>query len=555
MKHTHLLPILFSLFVFTVNAQNRKEAVQLTPDADEHELYVSFLKTVHFDDQNYLQTVLDVVPGMKEIDEEFHLTFEKGIAISDQKLAFLEREALRISNNGESVRKLRNILKVKIDNPNNERLLALATKLLKLAEVEYCDLFPLKLIPPPADIPPATPNYESAQTYINADPGVNMVYAWGMGLIGAGIKVRDCEYGFNKNHEDLVDHNVKYAPGFTASTAASTDYTEHGTAVFGIIYADKGTYGVSGMAHGAEELVMFSEWPQSGADRVKAVSAAIDNSAAGDVVIYEMQTEGQNKNYVPAEYSQTIWDLTKAASDAGIIIVAAAGNGNENLDASFYTAYMNRGNSGAIMIGAGSPDTKHNKASFSTYGKRVDVQGWGSNVRSAGYGNFSKIGSDFNQQYTNFSGTSSATPIVASCVIVLQSYYHSLTGKYMTSTKMRDLLIKTGIPQGTGGHIGPLPNMKAAITSLITTVVQENPTQLVFNVFPNPAQDKINITFVNNTLERSKVEMLNAMGQIVYSSEVSAGDTEISISDFQSGLYFVKLTTGQKSAIKKIVKQ
>lgn len=555
MKKNHLVYILFTFFAITLNAQNKKEAVQLTSDVNAHELYVSFLKTVHFDSQNYLQTLLDFVPGMKAIDEEFHLSLEKGIAISDEKLAFLEREATRISNNGESVRKLCNILKVKIENPTNDRLLDLATKLLKLEAVEYCDLLPLKPVPPPADLPPATPNYQSAQTYLNPNPGVDMLYAWGLGLNGAGIKVRDCEYGFNKNHEDLAGRNVKYAPGFTASTSASTDYTEHGTAVFGIVYADKGTYGVSGMAHGAEELVMFSEWPQAGADRVKAVSAAVDNSAAGDIIIYEMQTEGQGKNYVPAEYEQPIWDLTKAASDAGIIIVAAAGNGNENLDASFYTAYRNRGNSGAIMVGAGSPDTKHNKASFSTYGARVDVQGWGSNVRSSGYGNFSTIGNDFNQQYTNFSGTSSATPIVASCVIVLQSYYHDLTGKYMTGPQMRDLLIKTGIAQGTGGHIGPLPNMKAAISSLIATTVQENPTQVVFNVFPNPAQDKITLSVLNTTSEKSTVEILNTMGQKVYSSEYSVGGDEISIADFQAGLYFVKLTVGGRSSIKKIVKQ
>lgn len=554
MKRKLFSCILFFYFAITIQAQNRKQPVQLISDVNEHELYVSFLNTVQIDTKNYRHTLLDV-QGMKEIDEEFHLNFERGIAISDEKLAFLESEAIRISGNGASVRKLRNILKVKIENPNNERMLDLAAKLLKLEAVEYCDLLPLKAIPPPADIPPATPNYESAQTYINADPGVNMVYAWGMGLKGAGIKVRDCEYGFNKNHEDLVDHNVKYAPGFTASTSASVDYTEHGTAVFGIIIADKGTYGVSGMAYGAEELVMFSEWPQSGADRVKAVSASIDASTAGDVIIYEMQTEGQNKNYVPAEYTQSIWDLTKAASDAGIIIVAAAGNGNENLDASFYSAYRARGNSGAIMVGAGSPDTKHNKASFSTYGARVDVQGWGSNVRSCGYGNFSKIGNDFNQQYTNFSGTSSATPIVASCVIVLQSYYHDLTGKYMTGPQMRDLLIKTGIPQGTGGHIGPLPNMKAAITSLITTTIEKNPDQVVFNVFPNPAQDKLTISMFNNTSTTAKMEILNAMGQMVYSSDSLTGDQEISIADFQAGLYFVKVTTGQRSAVKKIIKQ
>jgi hypothetical protein len=108
----------------------------------------------------------------------------------------------------------------------------------------------------------------------------------------------------------------------------------------------------------------------------------------------------------------------------------------------------------------------HTPLSFTTYGSRVDVQGWGINVFASGYGDYYQIGGDFDQNYTMFSGTSSATPIVASCVVVLQSYYHSLTGKYMTSKEMRDLLVDTGIPQGGSKHIGPLPNMKEAIIGI-----------------------------------------------------------------------------------------
>ena len=441
-----------------------KEPVFLTPKVNQHALYVCFASSVQFNGHDYLSTLLASVRGLKPISDEYNPAFEKGIAISDEKLSFMESEAIRISGNGTSVRKLRNILRVTIDNPTNERLLDLAVKLQELPEVLYCNLLPLEPVQPPVDIAPVTPNYEPNQTYIGANPGVNMTYAWGLGLNGAGIRVRDVEYGFNPNHEDLMDRNVAY--GLDVNAAVNPDFLHHGTAVFGIVYADKGTYGVSGMAHGASEMLMFSEYAVSGYNRVNAVSVAINNSAAGDVILFEMQTGGQGSNYVPAEYTQAIWDLTRAASDAGIIIVAAAGNGNENLDAPFYDAYNARGNSGAIMVGAGSANVAHDKLSFSTYGARVDVQGWGQSVRSDGYGNFSQIGGDINQAYTSFSGTSSATPVVASCVVVLQSYYFSIHGTYMTSAAMRDLLIQTGIPQGAGGHIGPLPNMQAAIQEL-----------------------------------------------------------------------------------------
>ena len=56
-------------------------------------------------------------------------------------------------------------------------------------------------------------------------------------------------------------------------------------------------------------------------------------------MLLEMQTIGANGNYAPAEYSPAVWQVVKAATDAGIIVVAAAGNGNENLDAPGYASY------------------------------------------------------------------------------------------------------------------------------------------------------------------------------------------------------------------------
>ncbi len=549
-----LLSVLSFFFLLKVNAQNKIEGSQTNSDQFGYELYVSFSTSIEFNNSNYLETLLTSIPEMNAIDDEFRLQFEKGIAISEEKLNFMESEAIRISKDGASVRKLRNILKVNVVNPTKEQLQAIQSKLEKLSQVEYCSLVSLQPVHPPGDIAPTTTNYEPNQTYISANPGVNMTYAWGLGLTGNGIRIRDVEYGFNKNHEELIDVNASLATGMTISSSATTDYTEHGTAVLGIVMADKGSYGISGMAYGAQEIIQYPEWQQSGYNRAFAVSQAVANSAAGDVIIYEMQTGGQGGNYVPAEFNQAIWDLTKAATDAGIIVVAAAGNGNENLDAFYYTAYRNRGDSGAIIVGAGTPDLNHNKISYSTYGARVDVQAWGSNVRATGYGDFAQFGGDFNQYYTNFSGTSSATPIVASCAIVLQSYWHSLTGTYMTSVQMRNLLKLTGIAQGTGGNIGKLPNMQAAIAQINALSIHENSAQVLFNVFPNPTKDNITINLLQDVV-KAKVEILNTMGQKVYSSNISLGDNDISIADLPSGLYVVKIIDGAKASVKKIIKQ
>jgi len=547
----------FALFSLSASfAQDRKGSFVLEKGSTAHELYVSFEPSLHFEGEAYEATVLQMIPDFKALQAEYNITLEKGIPISDQKLQEMEQKAIELTGKGNSVAKLRNILKVKIDNPTNERLLELAKKLEGFQQVEYCSFSSLEPIQPPFDIPPTTPNFEVNQTYIQPNPGVNMTYAWGLNLTGAGIRVRDVEYGFNAEHEDLNEKTVFLAPGMTISASASVSYTEHGTAVFGIVYGDKGAYGISGMAHGASEMMLAPEWQVSGYNRVNAVTQAIANSAAGDVIIYEMQMTGAQGEYGPAEYSGVIWNLTKAATDAGMIIVAAAGNGAEDLDSEAYQSYRNRGNSGAIIVGAGDNTVNHNRLSFSTYGDRVDVQGWGTGVFASGYGDAQQIGGDFNQYYTNFSGTSSATPIVASCAIVLQSYYHSLTGNYMTSVQMRNLLKQTGLPQGTGtaGNIGQFPDMQAAILQIQQEFLSvEKVSGLEFIAYPNPTQDKLTIKTKNLSTD-AKVEISNSLGQFIYRGTIAEENT-IDLSSFSQGLYFVKVMDGNKTQTKKIVKK
>lgn len=412
-----LLFILFSVALFS-QEKHRK-----------HNLVVAFDTALTIDDSLVLSQLSAQVTGFSELLAAYDFKFQKTLAFSDNDLERMEKEARNLSGNANAIKNLRNIFDLILPEATDQQIYALKTAFDKMPQVRYTELVSTKPIQPPFVIPPTTPNYLSQQSYIGSNPGVNMQYAWDMGLKAQGIKIIDIEYGFNKNHEEFHQKNNIYInPGYTTHPLLDTSYTEHGTATLGIVVGDNGAYGVTGLAHDAQEVILFQEGTvEYGFNRNYAISLALKTCTAGDVVIYEMQTEGANatttsSNYVPAEYSQTVWNLTKAATDLGVIVVAAAGNGNQNLDAPEYTNYTNRGNSGAIIVGAGSPTTTHFKLSFSTYGSRVDLQGWGMNVISSGYGDHSIIGGDFNQQYTMFSGTSAATPIVASCVAVLQSY-------------------------------------------------------------------------------------------------------------------------------------
>lgn len=88
---------------------------------------------------------------------------------------------------------------------------------------------PLNDMTPQAEAPPATPDFIARQVYLNAAPeGVDALYAWTLpGGRGAGVRVIDCEWGWNFTHEDLLQNQSGVLVG-----VSSTD-DNHGTAVLG----------------------------------------------------------------------------------------------------------------------------------------------------------------------------------------------------------------------------------------------------------------------------------------------------------------------------------
>ncbi|WP_299217149.1 S8/S53 family peptidase [uncultured Dokdonia sp.] len=479
------------------------------------------------------------ISGFDALQSQYSFTIKKGLALSNEKIEDL-------SKNGHS---LKNIFKIESVNPNQD-IDALVKGLKALPYVVYCYKSISTPMLPPSDIPPVTPNFELEQGYIESDPGVDMRYAWSLGIIGSGIHIKDIEYGLNMNHEDLNDQNVTIEEGFTVHPDVPELFQNHGTSVAGIIISDRGFYGASGLGYGAEEFILYPEWTQEeNIDRVRAISSAIEDATIGDIIVFEIQTI----DFEPGEYEQVVWDLTKAATDAGIIIVAAAGNGSLNLDDPFYQEYIDRGDSGAIIIGAGTPDTNHEALSFSNFGSRVDVQGWGFEVFTTGIGDI-EIGNDINQTYRyGFAGTSSATAIVSGCVAVLQGYYHDLTAEFLSSVQLRDLLVETGIPQGEGVHIGPLPNMENAINAIQEILSVEDPNTLLSFISPNPSSDYLNISLQNISSSQVIIRLYNTLGEQLLSKNTQEKNSIIDVQSYATGIYFLEVVSGNDRHIKKVI--
>lgn len=399
--------------------------------------------------------------------QQYGMHFSQHIQLPEASLQDLESEAAQAS--GRAQPDLAGVLAVDVPEGSAE-VTAEALQASPLTEYVYFE----EVDPPPPqtgciDLSPATPNYTPRQTY-HGPEGLNLTAAWALtSSRGAGVWVADCEYSYLPSHEDLCG----IIPGLSPISYEDDGFTRHGTAALGMLVSGNNSHGCTGISPEATAY-FFSE---QNSRRVTAITQAIRAMRPGDVVLLEMQVSGSNTQtrYAPAEIELAVWDAVKVGTDKGVIVVAAAGNGfengagdGENLDSASYASYRARGDSGAIIVGAGSSNARHDKLYYSTFGSRVNVQGWGENIVTTGYGDLARLGGDVNQAYTaSFGGTSGASAMVAGAVVWLQGVASTNLRRRLRPAEMRKLLITTGTPQGTGEHIGPIPNVEAAARAIM----------------------------------------------------------------------------------------
>ena len=354
--------------------------------------------------------------------------------------------------------------------PNKLIAAQLATQLNLLPIVEFADLAPVRFRLPAS----ATPDFTPEQSYKNLTQGIGVLDpAKAPGSDGSGMSFVDVEYSWQLDHEDL-----KIPASRVIKSGTPYDYfndTNHGTAVLGEIVGLKNAYGVTGIAPAAITKLSPAETKEGGYDPANAILLASNSLNPGDVIVIEQQypvcggTCGDDQvGCGPLETIQAVHDVIANVTALNRIVVAAAGNGNVNLDDATCNGAFDRStsDSGAIIVGAGH-STDRTRMDFSTYGTRVDVQGWGENVVTTGYGYAFDGG--IQRRYTRtFGGTSGATPIVAGAVLAIQGRLKACHLPLATPAQMRQALATTGTqqPASDAGHIGPLPHIAAALSAL-----------------------------------------------------------------------------------------
>ena len=82
-----------------------------------------------------------------------------------------------------------------------------------------------------------------------------------------------------------------------------------------------------------------------------------------------------------------------------------------------------------------------------------------------------------------------------------------------------------------------------------TTGIEESDLENAFTIQPNPATDQLSIT---GTAKIDQIEVIDLTGRMVHSNIT---ERTIDCSQFAKGVYFVRITSGQKQLTKKFIKE
>ncbi len=226
-------------------------------------------------------------------------------------------------------------------------------------------------------------------------PQPAQIIPWGIERVGApavwaysggtGVKVAILDTGIDLDHPDLA---ANIAGGYNAIRARSTydDDNGHGTHIAGSVAALDNSIGVVGVAPQAS-LYAVKALDRKGVGRLSSLINGLAWCISQDIQIVNMSLGSSGDNL---SFHQSI----QAAYDAGIVLVAAAGNsGGTPVD--YPAAYPE-------CISVSATDSTDQLAGFSSWGK-VDLAAPGDIVYSTyntGY-------------YATGSGTSMAAPHVS----------------------------------------------------------------------------------------------------------------------------------------------
>lgn len=305
---------------------------------------------------------------------------------------------------------------------------------------------------------------------------IGALEAWASGT-GEGITVAVLDTGIDYDHTDLdanlwvntseiagdgIDNDGNgfvddiHGWNFTSSGASSNinDVRGHGTHVAGIIAAEANGQGTVGVAPDAE-IMGVKVLSDGGSGSWSGIARGIDYAVENGAKIINMSLGG-------GSLSTSVFEAVARAQEAGVIIVAAAGNSSGSQ--ALYPAALAAEFDNVISVANSTQsDTIAGSSNYSIDGTTVDLAAPGSNI-------FSTMPDNMTGSKT---GTSMAAPMVAGAAAVLWSAAPHL--KYVDIIKLIEssvtALASLAKPVATNGVL----NLAEAMRLLLGTELPEEP--------------------------------------------------------------------------------
>jgi subtilisin family serine protease len=269
-----------------------------------------------------------------------------------------------------------------------------------------------------------------SKTYTPMADG-NTVHAY---VIDTGVRITHTDFG----------GRARYGYDFVSNDATASDCNGHGTHVAGTIGGTR--YGVAKKVQLVAVRVLDCQGSGTLSDVIRGVQWVTRYAARPAVA--NMSLAGS--------YSPALEAAVQASINSGITYVVAAGNDNINA-----TNTSPGGLPSVITVGA--TDRKDKRASFSNYGRVLDLFAPGVNIRSAVAAS--------NTATAVYSGTSMASPHVAGAAALALDAFPS-----MKPAQVRDYLVtkattgRVAAPAGSPNRLLSLP-APAAAPVIVTTGV------------------------------------------------------------------------------------
>ena len=295
------------------------------------------------------------------------------------------------------------------------------------------------------------------------DADIDAPEAWAITTGNADVTVAVIDSGIDYTHPDLVPN---YAGGYDFATPDSDPIDDHGhgTHVSGTIAAALNN--LTGSPAAAEGVVGVAPRARILSYKVCRSDGTCDDFAIQQAIAQAITAGARviNMSLGESAYSQSLDAAVQDAWNAGLVIVAGAGNnGTTEL---FYPAALPN------VISVAAFDEDHRRPSFSNYGSWVDISAPGSNILSTypmSACPASTTPGDIGCYAFN-SGTSMATPHVAGAAALLWSQMSS-------NSQVVDALLSSANGSGVGAtrldswtmHGGL--NLHAALTYSVTRPV------------------------------------------------------------------------------------